>query len=76
MPRYEGGRLTICNIDDGRNAMEVSDICNLLIFHEVRYEIETMKGDYILLFVYQREGMIEMKGTKGCVWCYEAAVRS
>ena len=40
MPGYEGGILTIRNIDGGRNAIEVSDICNLLILHEVRYERE------------------------------------
>ena len=76
MPRYEVGRLIICNIDDARNAMEVSDICNLLIFYEVIHEIERMTGYYIILFVYQQEGMREIKRTKGCVWCYEATVRS
>ena len=76
VPGYEGGRLLICNIDGGRNAMEVLDKCDILILHKVRYERETMTGDYIIKFIYQREGLMVLKGNEVCVWCCEAAVRS
>ena len=35
VPGYKGGVLPIHNIDGSRNAMEVSDICNLPTLHEV-----------------------------------------
>ena len=37
VPVYKVGILTMCNIDCRRNDMEVSDICDLLIFHKVRH---------------------------------------
>ena len=51
VPRYEGGIITICNIDRGRKDMGLSDICDTHILNEVRYEIETTTNFYLILFI-------------------------
>ena len=51
VPGYEGGRLSIRNINSVRNAMEVSHICDLPILHAVKYEIMTAASVNICLFI-------------------------
>ena len=72
---YEGGIPTIRNIGGVRNAMEMSDVCNLPSIHKVRYERETMAAVYIILCIYPREGLMGPRGTGGDFWGCEAAVR-
>ena len=61
---YECGRLPIRNVDDGRNAVEVKDMCDIPSFHEVRYERNTTTEVYISLFIYPREGLMIQRGTE------------
>ena len=41
VPGYKGGRITIHNISGVRNAIYVSNICDLPSLHEVIFERET-----------------------------------
>ena len=66
----------IHNINNGRNATEVSYICNLLSLHEVRYEREMATAVYISLFIYTREVLMGPRGAEDDVWGCEAAVKA
>ena len=74
--KYEVRRLPTRNIDCGRNAMKVSDICNLPSLHEVRYEREMATAVYISLFIHTREGLMGPRGAEDDVWGCEAAVKA